>query len=501
MQATHATPALPQFIFEMANNHQGDPAHGRAIIAAMAKIAREFGIPTAVKLQYRDLDTFIRPDFRGRMDVRHVKRFADTRLSWADFQGLVAAIKDAGLQAVVTPFDEPSVDKCLDHGVDVLKVASCSATDWPLLERVAKAGKPVIVSTGGLGVADVDRVVTFFEHRDVADLAMMHCVSLYPTPNERQNLNFMRRMMRRYPHVRIGYSGHEAPDNLAPGRAAAAMGAKLLERHVGVPTDEITLNTYSMDPDQTRRWVEAVLDTIVLLGPEEGDKPVTEEELAALRALRRSVFATRPISEGEKLTADDVFFAFPAQEGEMTTSEWRSGHVAGHDVEPEAPLLDSRPYDTVAHMRSVVHEAKGLLREAGIAIGTDYSIELSHHYGMDKFRRYGAVIVNLFNREYCKKLIILLAGQYHPSHQHRQKEETFQVLHGGMTLKLDGEQIEMHPGDMRLIHRGRFHAFTTKTGVIFEEISTTHVKGDSFYEDEAIASLDPMQRKTVIENW
>ena len=70
-----------------------------------------------------------------------------------------------------------------------------------------------------------------------------------------------------------------------------------------------------------------------------------------------------------------------------------------------------------------------------------------------------------------------------------------------MELTLDGERRTMKPGDMQTVRRGQFHSFSSKNGVVFEEISTTHVKGDSMYEDPKIASLDPVQRKTVIENW
>ena len=75
------------------------------------------------------------------------------------------------------------------------------------------------------------------------------------------------------------------------------------------------------------------------------------------------------------------------------------------------------------------------------------------------------------------------------------------LLRKGLQLVVDGEQRKMRPGDMQLIRRVQFHAFSTKTGCVFEEISTRHNKGDSIYEDQAIARLDPIQRKTVVEEW
>ena len=153
------------YIFEMANNHQGSLDHGLGIVDAVAKIARQNRIKAAVKLQFRDLDSFIHPDYMGRTDVKHVGRFASTRLETADFRQIVEAIRANGLISIATPFDEASVETCQNLGIQIIKVASCSATDWPLLTAIAQAHKPVIASTGGLDIYDIDNLVSFFQHR------------------------------------------------------------------------------------------------------------------------------------------------------------------------------------------------------------------------------------------------------------------------------------------------------------------------------------------------
>jgi sialic acid synthase SpsE/quercetin dioxygenase-like cupin family protein len=488
-------------IFEMANNHQGDIKHGLRIIEEMGKISNQHGLNAAVKLQYRDLDTFIHPDYKTRKDVKHVPRFMQTRLKPEQFQSLALAIKDHGLTLVITAFDEKSVDMALDHGVDILKIGSCSNMDWPLLQVVAATGKPMILSTGGCKLSDVDKIVTFLEHRSVRNLGLLHCVSVYPTPDSEQQLGFMRRMAQRYPHCTVGYSGHEAPDNLQVGAAVVAMGARILERHVGVPTPETPLNAYSMNPDQVRRWVEIVVTTRALAGPTEGDKRVTPVEQQSLRELARGVFASKAIAKGEPLTRQNIFLAMPCQDGQTSAAEYLETMVASRDYAVNEAIEEKRAYDPIFAMRSVVHDAKGLLREARIATGQEFQVELSHHYGMDSFRRFGATIINFFNREYCKKLIILLPGQQHPSHAHLKKEETFQILHGDLRLVLDGKTVQMQPGDIQLVIRGQFHSFSTEKGCVFEEISTTHVRGDSAYEDAKIQALDPAQRKTLIDSW
>ena len=105
----------------MANSHQGSVEHGIKIIKAMGRIARKYNIHGAVKLQYRNLDNFIHPDYVNRQDVKHVPRFMGTRLEYEDFRELVDAIHDEGMIAMSTPFDEDGVDWCLDHGIDIIR--------------------------------------------------------------------------------------------------------------------------------------------------------------------------------------------------------------------------------------------------------------------------------------------------------------------------------------------------------------------------------------------
>lgn len=164
-------------------------------------------------------------------------------------------------------------------------------------------------------------------------------------------------------------------------------------------------------------------------------------------------------------------------------------------------MKEKKYVSDVKSARSVIHDAKGMLFEAGIALGTDFEVELSHHYGMKNFRQTGAIIINIVNREYCKKLIIVLPGQKHPRHLHKVKEETFQLLYGDLDVEINGQKNSMKPGDMKTVFRGQIHSFSSKAGAIFEEISTTHVKGDSYYQDKMIAKLDLMERKTIIKEW
>lgn len=491
------------FVLDMANNHQGDLQHGRKIIYAMAEVVNKHRVRAAIKFQFRQLDTFIHPSHRSGSDLKYIKRFVSTRLEREQYQALLDAVRSTGLLAMCTPFDEKSVKIIVDMGFDVLKVASCSAKDWPLLEEVANANLPVVCSTGGLTIEDIDNLVSFFQHRAV-DFALMHCVSIYPTPDDMLNLNQIRFLCERYPNVPIGWSTHEDPSDTVPVQIALTQGAQLFERHVGVETDEIELNAYSATPEQVGDWLTAYARAKVLCGPT-ARPPVSDEEKASIASLRRGVYAKRPIRAGSEVEQDQVYFAMPYQDEQLESGLWKSGIKATRDIPADGPLLYDaldRPENPDAMIiKKAIHEVKAMLNEARIHLGNDFKVEYSHHYGIPNFRETGAVLIECINREYCKKLVVQLPGQRHPPHYHDRKEETFQVLYGVLHADLDGYQRELHPGETLLVQPGVWHSFWTDSGVIFEEISTTHYDNDSFYVDKQINKLQRSERKTIVDHW
>ena len=316
------------FIFEMANSHQGSVEHGISIINEMGRIAKKYNIKAAVKLQYRNLDTFIHPNYVGRTDIKHIPRFESTKMSYDNFCRLVEVIHQNDMISMSTPFDEVGVEWCLDQDIDVIKVASCSCMDWPLLEKVAKAKKPVIISTGGKVVSEIDKIYNFFTHRNV-DFALMHCIAEYPAPESHIQLDFLEKMQKRYRGIMIGYSGHENPDDNIIPMMAIAKGASIMERHVGLPTESITLNSYSMNPGQAEKWVEAILraKNICVL-KNYGEKYVSPAEVESLLSLSRGVFVKNAVKMGDKIYKENVFFAMPAAEGQLLSGSYDDGMIA-----------------------------------------------------------------------------------------------------------------------------------------------------------------------------
>lgn len=488
----------PLFIFEMANNHQGSVDHGRRIIREIRGVCGDFQeFDFAFKFQYRDLDTFIHPGYQGRTDIKNVKRFQDTRLSMGQFGELLAEVRGSGFLAICTPFDERSVDCVAEQGYDYIKIASCSFGDWPLMERIGGKGIPVIASGAGCGMGTVHNVVNYFRNRSI-DFSLMHCVAEYPTPNGDMQMNQIDLYRSQFPDLRIGFSTHESPDNTLPIKVAIAKGASIFEKHVGMPTEGIVLNGYSASPDQVREWLLAAREAYGICGVSGERYQPTEKEGADLAALRRGVFAGKDIGGGQLIGQDDIYLAFPCQPGQLTASDLSKYNeirmVNARSKDMPIMLGDVKIHSTSKDVLRIVREIIDLLRESSVVVPAGSGCEISHHYGMGRFHETGVAIIDCVNREYCKKIIVVLPGQSHPAHYHAKKEETFVVLHGTLSLVLNGEMKVLHKGDLVTVERGASHSFSSADGCIFEEISTTHYANDSYYEEEG-AFVSPRKTK------
>ena len=494
----------PLFVFDMANNHMGSVEHGLGIIREVHEVSKGFSsiFNFGFKFQYRDLDTFIHPDFKGRTDIKYVKRFSETRLDEDQFRALKDEIDHLGFVAVCTPFDEKSVDLIEKHDFGIIKIASCSFTDWPLLERIAKSDKPIIASAAGVSFEDIDKVVSFFEHR-AKDLSLNHCVAEYPTRNENLQLNQIDLFRLRYPQIRIGYSTHENPDNFDSVKIAIAKGATIFEKHVGLRTREFSLNDYSATPEQIQQWLESAKEAFEMCGVVGRRSKFPEKEKSSLRALRRGVFAKREIKKGERIELSDTFLAIPTIEDQVTANDMSkyTEFYAEADIGLNRPILlsNTRRAEIREKVYNIVQQVKDVLQKARVAVPGQAELELSHHYGIGRFHEFGCTMITVVNRGYCKKLIILLPGQKHPEQYHEVKEETFHILYGNILINLDGIEREYTTGEVVTVERGVKHRFSTTTGVVIEEISSTHYRDDSYYTDPAIQKNK--NRKTLLTYW
>lgn len=357
------------FVLEMANNHWGSVDRGLRIISDFAKVARYNSVRAAIKLQFRDVDSFIHERFRHNGNgngIRYVKKTLDTKLSFDEFSVLVEAIKKASCIPMATPFDEASVDMCVAFNFPIIKIASSDMNDWVLIEAIAKTKKPVIASTGGSTLKDMDDLVTFFDNRKIP-LALNHCVSLYPSEDSELELNQIDFLRDRYPGVTIGLSTHEYRDWHSSMLIAYAKGARTFERHVDIDADGIPVSKYCSLPEQVDEWFRAFLKAKEMCGGAGTSKRIpSQREIEYLDTLVRGVYAKRDLEPGHKLSADDVMLSIPLLKGQLSCRELIAGEVLVAGLSKGEPLtLDhlDNPYSRIPSLRQRI-ENRGLSRDA-----------------------------------------------------------------------------------------------------------------------------------------
>ena len=345
------------FVLELANNHWGDVNRGLRIVKEFSTVVRYNDVRAAIKLQFRDLDTFVHKDFRHRDDIRYIKKTLDTRLSRDEMASLVEAVRRNNCIRLATPFDEASVDFCEDVGIEIIKVASSDITDWPLLERIAKARKPVIVSTGGASVRSMDAMVTFFQNRHIP-LAINHCVSLYPSEDSELEINQIDFLRDRYSGVTIGFSTHEYHDWTSSIMMAYAKGARTFERHIDIDTPDHPITPYCSTPEQIVEWFRAFHKAREMCGGSSAERRrLPPKETAYLDSLVRGVYATRDLQAGDVLTDEDYYLAIPLQKGQLSCRELITGDplvVAVRQDEPITIEVFDNPYSRPGFLHQVI---------------------------------------------------------------------------------------------------------------------------------------------------
>ncbi len=350
------------FVLELANNHWGSLERGRKIVTDFSRVVRYNNVRAAIKLQFRDIDSFIHPSARTRTDVRYIKKTMETRLSREQLSNLVDHIRQSNCIAMATPFDEESVDFCQELNLPIIKIASSDINDWVLIEKIAKTKKPVIASTGGSSLKDMDDLVTFFENRSIP-LALNHCVSLYPSEDNDLELNQIDFLKRRYPGVTVGLSTHEHEDWTSSVTIAYAKGARTFERHIDIEDNGVPVSPYCTLPEQCDTWFRAFNKTKEMCGAAGSQKRIPgHAEIEYLDALVRGVYAARDLEVGRKLKDGDYFMAIPLLQGQLSCRELIEGEVLSKPLASGAPLmLDGvdTPYARNAQMRARI-ERRGI---------------------------------------------------------------------------------------------------------------------------------------------
>jgi len=253
------------FVLDLANNHFGDVKHAERVITEFGKIREKFKLNACIKFQFRNLKTFVHPKEIHNKKNKYVQRFLSTELKLEDFVKLKKISKRYGFSTACTAFDEDSIGDIEKIKFDFLKIASVSSNDWNILERASKNNIPKIISTGGKTIEEIDKIVSFFNHKK-QNFSLMHCISIYPSANSDMQLNTIKDLKKRYRNLQVGWSTHEEPENFLPSTVALSLGAEMFEKHIGIVSKKYNLNRYSITPELFSKYIENFFETKLIIG-------------------------------------------------------------------------------------------------------------------------------------------------------------------------------------------------------------------------------------------
>jgi len=290
--------ARPAFVVAEAGlNHNGSVEIGKELIRRAVDVGAD-----AVKFQSYHTEDFVskRSTYYGL--------FKSLELSEADFVQLKNFADECKMIFLSTPLDLSYVEALDRMGVPAFKVASGDITFTPLLEAVAKTGRPVILSTGAATIGEIYEAMSVLRENGCHDIVLLHCLSSYPAPLDEINLKVIP-AVRDIFDVPTGYSDHSS--GIVVPVAAVALGASLIEKHF---TLDRTMNgpdhALSAEPDEFKRMIEAVRTVEKSLG--DGSKrPMRSEQKVRLEG-RRSIVSKSLIKRGDRLDESKISYKRPA---------------------------------------------------------------------------------------------------------------------------------------------------------------------------------------------
>lgn len=299
-------PGHPAYVIaELSANHNQDFDQALRLV----QVAKECGAD-AVKLQTYTADTLTipsrRPEFQiggGTLwDGRTLHDlYGEAYTPW-DWQPRIKKVADdIGIALFSSPFDSTAVDFLERMEVPAYKVASFELVDLPLIEYIARKGKPVIMSTGMATLGEIEEAVATVRRAGATELALLKCTSAYPAPVEAMHLRTIPHLAEAF-GVPAGISDHTL--GIAVPAAAVALGACLVEKHLTLSrTEPGPDSAFSLEPLEFKAMVEAVRTVEKALGSVHYG--LTENE-ASMRKFRRSLFAVKDLRAGELFTTENV---------------------------------------------------------------------------------------------------------------------------------------------------------------------------------------------------
>jgi N-acetylneuraminate synthase len=319
-------------IAEVGNNHNGDFDRAKHMIDKAVEMGAD-----CVKFQMRQIKEVYRSkslekngeDLGTEYIIDLLNKF---ELSVEKQKALSDYCKTKGILYMCTPWDKTSVDILETFNVPAYKVASADLTNLPLLDKLSKTNKPLILSTGMSTTEEIRFTVDFLNKRKVK-FVLLHCNSTYPAPLHDINLNWILKL--RDIHPLIGYSGHERGINVSLG--AIALGAKVIERHFTLDRKmEGPDHAASLEFDEFKSLISGCREIEMALGNSEIlSRKFSQGEMINRENLGKSLVAARPMKKGTILKEDDIKVLSPGQGLSPQYYEKLLGLELNRDIELE----------------------------------------------------------------------------------------------------------------------------------------------------------------------
>ena len=320
-------------IAEIGLNHGGSLDRALELVDAAA-----WAGASAVKLQTLDAAQLVAAQCPAPAHVTATSLrdfFRTFELDFDAHRAIADRARSHELAVMSTPFSESAVAMLQQLELDAYKIASGDLTFDGLITAAARTGRPLVMSTGMSELSEVTRALWMAWEGGARDVALLHCVSAYPTPVDSQNLRAITTLADAT-GVLCGLSDHGP--GLVSAVAAAALGACIYERHLvlGNDTDAID-RAVSSTPQELKAIVQALADTRAALG--DGIKRCLPVERANVIPSRRGLYATRDLAAGETVTIDDIAVLRPASALKPSDIDWLVGATARRDIDAGAPLV------------------------------------------------------------------------------------------------------------------------------------------------------------------
>ena len=296
-------------IAEIGHNHQGNLDKARELF----REAKQAGAH-AVKLQKRDnrglytRAAFNKPyDNENSFGATYGEHREFLEFGASEYRDLSAYARELGIDFFATAFDHASADFLAELDVPAFKIASGDIKSTPLLKHVARFGKPMIISTGGALVDDVQRAYEAIVPIN-RQLAILQCTAGYPAAFEELDLRVISQYRERFPEAVVGFSGHD--NGIAMPVAAFVLGARIVEKHFTLNrTMKGTDHAFSLEPVGLRKMVRDLERTHRALG--DGLKKVYDSEKAPIVKMGKSLVVAHDLPSGHALRPEDIVMKSP----------------------------------------------------------------------------------------------------------------------------------------------------------------------------------------------